>query len=100
MNSQSRLRWNFSGSVNFQVVFSSDSVNVAGPLSKTTTKSLSQPILFSFTDNDKGYATNQEQVAKDLYEALRQFFIVFEDVHENDFFVTGESYAGKYQLLT
>ena len=45
MNSRVRLRWNFSVSVNFQAVFSSDSVNVAGPLSKTTTKSLSQPIL-------------------------------------------------------
>ena len=45
MNFQSRLRRNFSGSVNFQAVFSSDSVNVAGPLSKTTTKSLSLPIL-------------------------------------------------------
>ena len=40
VNSQVRLRWNFSGSVNFQAVFSSDSVNVAGPLSKKTTKSI------------------------------------------------------------
>ena len=47
VNFQSRLRRNFSGSVNFQAVFSSDSVNVAGPLSKTATKSMSQPILFS-----------------------------------------------------
>ena len=46
VNFQSRLRRNFSGSVNFQAVFSSDSVNVAGPLSKTTTKSMSQPILW------------------------------------------------------
>ena len=45
VNFQSRLRRNFSGSVNFQAVFSSDSVNVAGPLSKTATKSMSQPIL-------------------------------------------------------
>ena len=47
VNFQSRLRRNFSGSVNFQAVFSSDSVNVAGPLSKTATKSMSQPILSS-----------------------------------------------------
>ena len=45
VNFQSRLRRNFSGSVNFKAVFSSDSVNVARPLSKTTTKSMSQPIL-------------------------------------------------------
>ena len=47
VNFQSRLRRNFSGSVNFQAVFSSDSVNVAGPLSKTATKSMSQPILLN-----------------------------------------------------
>ena len=35
-----------------------------------------------------------------MYEALRQFFTVFGDVHENDFYVTGESYAGRYQLIT
>ena len=46
VNFQSRLRRNFSGSVNFKPVFSSDSVNVARPLSKTTTKSMSQPILY------------------------------------------------------
>ena len=50
VNFQSRLRRNFSGSVNFQAVFSSDSVNVAGPLSKTATKSMSQPILYNKVD--------------------------------------------------
>ena len=53
MNSvNSRLGRNFSCLVNFQPVFSSDSVNIAGPLSKTTTKSLSQPILFSNRPNE------------------------------------------------
>jgi len=51
---------------------------------------------FSFTDKDEGYATNQVQVAKDLYEALRQFFLVFTEVQQSDFYITGESYAGKY----
>ena len=51
VNFQSRLRRNFSGSVNFQAVFSSDSVNVAGPLSKTATKSMSQPILLNKIKN-------------------------------------------------
>ena len=48
----------------------------------------------SFTDKDEGYATNQVQVAKDLYEALRQFFLVFTEVQHSDFYITGESYAG------
>jgi len=51
---------------------------------------------FSFTDNEDGFSTGQEQVAKELYEALRQFFIVFKEVRGSDFYITGESYAGKY----
>ena len=38
------LDWEFTKLI-IQSIFRSDSVNVAGPLSKTTTKSLSQPIL-------------------------------------------------------
>ena len=41
------LDWEFTKLI-IQSIFRSDSVNVAGPLSKTTTKSLSQPILYSF----------------------------------------------------
>lgn len=51
---------------------------------------------FSFTNDDKGYATNETQVADDLYEGLEQFFTVFDEYSKNDFYVTGESYAGKY----
>jgi vitellogenic carboxypeptidase-like protein len=51
---------------------------------------------FSFTDKDEGYARNQTQVATDLYEALQQFFTLYSDFRQNDFYVTGESYAGKY----
>ena len=39
------LDWKFTEFI-IQSIFSSDSVNVAGPLSKTATKSMSQPILF------------------------------------------------------
>nr|CAH7730057.1 unnamed protein product [Callosobruchus chinensis] len=51
---------------------------------------------FSFTEDDKGYARNQTQVGNELYEALQQFFKIFPELRKNDFFVTGESYGGKY----
>ena len=51
---------------------------------------------FSFTDSDAGYANNEDDVARDLYSALDQFFTLFGSYRANDFYVTGESYAGKY----
>lgn len=49
---------------------------------------------FSFTNG--GYAQNETQVGADLYNALIQFFTLFPDLQKNEFFVSGESYAGKY----
>ncbi|XP_047454158.1 probable serine carboxypeptidase CPVL [Mugil cephalus] len=51
---------------------------------------------FSFTDNDAGYAQNQDDVGRDLYSALTQFFQIFPDYQSNDFYVAGESYGGKH----
>ena len=51
---------------------------------------------FSFTKLDKCMAQNQDNVATDLYNALRQFFVMFPDIKNNEFYITGESYAGKY----
>lgn len=51
---------------------------------------------FSFTDNDKGYVTSETQVGRDVLNALVQFFQLFPELQDNNFFVTGESYAGKY----
>ncbi|XP_020934236.1 probable serine carboxypeptidase CPVL isoform X2 [Sus scrofa] len=51
---------------------------------------------FSFTDHPQGYAVDEDDVARDLYSALIQFFLLFSDYKENDFYATGESYAGKY----
>lgn len=51
---------------------------------------------FSFTDDDRGYTTNQTEVARDLFEALTQFFTIFDEYSKNEFYATGESYAGKY----
>jgi vitellogenic carboxypeptidase-like protein len=51
---------------------------------------------FSFTDDSQGYAQSQDDVARDLYSALTQFFQIFSEYATNPFYVTGESYAGKY----
>jgi len=51
---------------------------------------------FSFTGNDKGYARSQEDCARNLYEALSQFFKLFPDQQNRPFFIFGESYGGKY----
>ncbi|XP_065897203.1 probable serine carboxypeptidase CPVL [Dysidea avara] len=51
---------------------------------------------FSFTDSDEGYSSNEDQIADNLYECLQQFFLVFDDYQKNDFYITGESYAGKF----
>nr|CAD7444275.1 unnamed protein product [Timema bartmani] len=51
---------------------------------------------FSFTESDSGYARNETAVGNDLYTALQQFFLLFPELQKNDFYITGESYAGKY----
>lgn len=51
---------------------------------------------FSFTNDASKYVKNQTQVGDDLYSALSQFFQLFPMYRLNPFYVTGESYAGKY----
>lgn len=50
---------------------------------------------FSYSD-EIGYARNEVDVGVNLYEALQQFFTMFPDLRSHPFFVTGESYGGKY----
>uniref|UniRef100_A0A8C8TYD3 Carboxypeptidase n=1 Tax=Peromyscus maniculatus bairdii TaxID=230844 RepID=A0A8C8TYD3_PERMB len=51
---------------------------------------------FSFTDDPRGYANSESDIAQNLYSALIQFFKLFPEYAKNSFYVTGESYAGKY----
>jgi len=51
---------------------------------------------YSHTSVLERMATNQTTVGNDLYEALRQFFMLFPALRANALYVTGESYAGKY----
>ncbi|CAG0917791.1 unnamed protein product [Notodromas monacha] len=51
---------------------------------------------FSYSSDDSCYARSEEDVARDLYSFLTQFFVVFNEFAHQDFYVTGESYAGKY----
>ena len=44
----------------------------------------------------EGFVTTQEEVGVDLYEFLTQFFTLFPEYADNDFYAFGESYAGKY----
>lgn len=52
---------------------------------------------FSFTENEElGYTTNATQVGQHLYIALMQFFRMFPMLQMAPFYISGESYAGKW----
>ncbi|XP_065202817.1 venom serine carboxypeptidase-like [Planococcus citri] len=51
---------------------------------------------YSFTDSDDGYAKSEDDYATNLYETIRQFYLMFPELLKNDFYVAGESYGGKY----
>ncbi|XP_030557784.1 venom serine carboxypeptidase [Drosophila novamexicana] len=51
---------------------------------------------FSFTEHDEGYARNEKDVGRNLHEAVMQLYELFEWSSNAGFWVTGESYAGKY----
>jgi vitellogenic carboxypeptidase-like protein len=38
---------------------------------------------FSFTDDTRGYVTNENDVANDMYIFLEQFFTIFPDYQKN-----------------
>jgi len=51
---------------------------------------------FSNTAHNAGFSTNENQVAANLYNLFTQFFTIFSELKTNDFYIAGESYAGKY----
>jgi cathepsin A (carboxypeptidase C) len=53
---------------------------------------------FSYSDNND-YRTSDDQTLKFNYEALKDFFKKYPKFSKNDFYLTGESYAGFYLPL-
>ncbi|GLU11878.1 hypothetical protein SLE2022_285980 [Rubroshorea leprosula] len=51
---------------------------------------------FSYTTNDEDYVSDEEGVSNDLYDFLQAFFRHHPEFVKNDFYITGESYAGHY----
>lgn len=50
---------------------------------------------FSYSSS-QNYSTDDDQTAADNYAALLNFFDKFPEYESNDFYITGESYAGVY----
>lgn len=44
----------------------------------------------------QGIPADESQIATDLYDGLQAFFAQHKDLQQRPFFITGESYAGKY----
>ncbi|NP_001313085.1 serine carboxypeptidase-like precursor [Nicotiana tabacum] len=51
---------------------------------------------FSYSTDDSDIRRNETGVSNDLYDFLQEFFKAHPDYVNNDFYITGESYAGHY----
>ncbi|XP_062017571.1 serine carboxypeptidase-like [Rosa rugosa] len=51
---------------------------------------------FSYTSDSRDIRHNEEGVSNDLYDFLQGFFTQHPQFAKNDFYITGESYAGHY----
>ncbi|CAN6704751.1 unnamed protein product [Malus baccata var. baccata] len=51
---------------------------------------------FSYSSDRRDIRHSEDGVSNDLYDFLQAFFAEHPELAENDFFITGESYAGHY----
>ncbi|CAL9083438.1 unnamed protein product [Musa textilis] len=51
---------------------------------------------FSYSSDKRDIRHNEKGVSDDLYDFLQAFFAEHSEYAENDFYITGESYAGHY----
>ncbi|KAI5642234.1 serine carboxypeptidase domain-containing protein [Phthorimaea operculella] len=51
---------------------------------------------FSFTNDSRGYCTNERQIGEHLYTTLSQFFTMFPELQANPLIISGVSYGGKF----
>lgn len=53
---------------------------------------------FSFTGNLTGYSRSLEDITEHVMEFLRQFFELFSEFKDRDFYLAGESYGARYSV--
>ncbi|KAF5180327.1 Serine carboxypeptidase-like [Thalictrum thalictroides] len=51
---------------------------------------------FSYSSDKRDLRQNEDGVSNDLYDFLQAFFVEHPEFANNDFYITGESYAGHY----
>ncbi|XP_020093749.1 serine carboxypeptidase 3-like [Ananas comosus] len=51
---------------------------------------------FSYSSDDRDIRYNEKGISNDLYDFLQAFFSEHSEYVNNDFYITGESYAGHY----
>ncbi|KAH9515309.1 hypothetical protein Btru_014144 [Bulinus truncatus] len=56
---------------------------------------------YSYSESgDRGFKVQNDEYAEDLFEFIRQFYTMFPEYLENDLYIGGQSFAGKYvQIL-